>query len=336
MQTGRFTLAVNGTGLQNGSVVRVNGASTTTTFSSSSKLTATGSISTAGNAIPVTVVNPDGQVSNAATIAVTTPSAPTVSSVSPTTMQTGTFTLTINGTGFQNGSVVRVNGASTTTTFNSSSRLTATGSLATAGSAIPVTVVNPDGQVSNAASIAVTTPSAPTVSSVSPTTMQTGTFTLTINGTGFQNGSVVRVNGASTTTTFNSSSRLTATGSLATAGSAIPVTVVNPDGQVSNAASIAVTAPPSTPVSVWITPSSVNMGVGLRVQFQATVLNTTNQFVTWKVNGIVGGNATVGTITQTGLYTAPAVVPAMPLLSVDATSAADPTRTTSSLVRIFQ
>jgi IPT/TIG domain len=175
----------------------------------------------------------------------------------------------------------------------------------------------------------------PVISSVSPPTISTGNFTLTVNGAGFQTGSVVRINGNSVPATFNSSNRLTASGSIATAGSAIPVTVVNPDGQVSGATNIAVTAPSSPPVAVWITPSSVNMRVGLNVQFQATVLNTTNQFVTWKVNGVVGGNETVGTITQSGIYTAPAVIPAMPL-SVNATSAADPTRTTSSLVRLFQ
>ena len=31
--------------------------------------------------------------------------------------------------------------------------------------------------------------------------------------------------------------------------------------------------------------------------------------VTWSVNGIPGGNADIGTISSTGLYTAPAIVP---------------------------
>ena len=44
-------------------------------------------------------------------------------------------------------------------------------------------------------------------------------------------------------------------------------------------------------------------------QFTATVTNTTDTAVTWQVNGVTGGNATVGTINSSGLYTAPAVIP---------------------------
>jgi len=40
-------------------------------------------------------------------------------------------------------------------------------------------------------------------------------------------------------------------------------------------------------------------------QFTATVVNTANHAVIWAVDGITGGNATVGTITPTGLYHPP-------------------------------
>ena len=42
--------------------------------------------------------------------------------------------------------------------------------------------------------------------------------------------------------------------------------------------------------------------------------------VNWSVNGVAGGNATFGTINNTGLYTAPAVVPTAPSITVTATS----------------
>jgi hypothetical protein len=42
--------------------------------------------------------------------------------------------------------------------------------------------------------------------------------------------------------------------------------------------------------------------------------------VTWSVNDITGGNATVGTVSATGLYTAPAVPPANNVVTVKATS----------------
>src|SRR5207245_2295076 len=63
------------------------------------------------------------------------------------------------------------------------------------------------------------------------------------------------------------------------------------------------------PVSVTIAPSSATVAAGGTQQFTATVQNTSNTAVTWQVNGVTGGNATVGTISISGLYTAPAMVP---------------------------
>ncbi|PYU46784.1 MAG: hypothetical protein DMG53_11180, partial [Acidobacteria bacterium] len=63
------------------------------------------------------------------------------------------------------------------------------------------------------------------------------------------------------------------------------------------------------PVSVAISPTSATVGAGGTQQFTATVTNTNNTAVTWQVNGVPGGNATAGTISSAGLYTAPAVVP---------------------------
>jgi uncharacterized protein (DUF1800 family) len=45
--------------------------------------------------------------------------------------------------------------------------------------------------------------------------------------------------------------------------------------------------------------------------------------VTWSVNGVAGGNATVGTINPKGLYTAPATVPTAASITVTATSVAN-------------
>src|SRR5437016_4923274 len=67
-------------------------------------------------------------------------------------------------------------------------------------------------------------------------------------------------------------------------------------------------------------------------QFTATVLNTSNTAVTWQVSGVTGGNATVGTISSSGLYTAPAVVPNPATVTVTAVSQADPTKSASAQV----
>lgn len=58
-------------------------------------------------------------------------------------------------------------------------------------------------------------------------------------------------------------------------------------------------------------------------QLTATVANA-GPAVTWSVNGVVGGNAAVGTITTGGLYTAPASVPSGGAVTVRATSDEQP------------
>jgi hypothetical protein len=57
--------------------------------------------------------------------------------------------------------------------------------------------------------------------------------------------------------------------------------------------------------------------------FTATVTNSTNTSVTWSVNGIQGGNATVGTINPSGVYTSPGDLPASASVIVQATSVAE-------------
>src|SRR5437588_10287583 len=62
-------------------------------------------------------------------------------------------------------------------------------------------------------------------------------------------------------------------------------------------------------VSVTISPTAATVAAGGTQPFTAMVQNTSNTAVTWQVNGMTGGNATVGTISSSGLYTAPGVVP---------------------------
>lgn len=166
---------------------------------------------------------------------ITPSTVPTITSISPNSGTVGGagFTLQVNGTNFVNGtSVVRWNGSNRTTSFVSSTQLNATipaSDLLTAG-VFPITVAN-GANVSNAVNFTVNNP-APVLTSISPNSREAagGTFNLTVNGSGFVNGSIVRWNGANRTTTFNSSTQLTASipaGDTAFVGSAT-VTVFNP------------------------------------------------------------------------------------------------------------
>jgi hypothetical protein len=60
---------------------------------------------------------------------------------------------------------------------------------------------------------------------------------------------------------------------------------------------------------VAVCPGAASVAVGSGPQaFAASVANTTDDSVTWEVSGVVGGDARVGTITSTGVYTPPAQV----------------------------
>lgn len=76
-------------------------------------------------------------------------------------------------------------------------------------------------------------------------------------------------------------------------------------------------------VTITIAPPSASVVLGATQQFTATVNNAANQLVTWNVNGIAGGNALVGTISATGVFTAPQILPQLASANVQAVSVAD-------------
>lgn len=183
---------------------------------------------------------------------------------------------------------------------------------------------------SSSGSASVTVFPLPSIASVSPSSVGTGTFTLAVDGWGFVVGSVVTFDGAPLATAFASPTRLTATGTAQTPTSSVALVVRTPDGEVSNTGWISVVA--SAPVSIAISPTSAR--IRRTKQFSASVQGASNTSVIWSVNGIVGGNASVGTISQTGLYRAPSAVPHPSTVTVSATAAADASKAAAASVTI--
>jgi hypothetical protein len=93
--------------------------------------------------------------------------------------------------------------------------------------------------------------------------------------------------------------------------------------------------PPPPEITVSVTPTAASVRAGATQPFTATVAGTTNNSVTWSVNGVVTGNATTGTISSNGVYTAPATVPNPNAITVEAVSAADASATASSEVTLW-
>src|SRR6266850_1021978 len=92
--------------------------------------------------------------------------------------------------------------------------------------------------------------------------------------------------------------------------------------------------PPPLSITVTISPKSGSVMLGNALPFSVKVANTTDIAVSWSVNGAPGGNATAGTITPDGVYTAPAVLPASATVQITATSHTDATKSDSAAATI--
>jgi hypothetical protein len=153
------------------------------------------------------------------------------------------------------------------------------------------------------------------------------TVSWSVNGT---------MGGTSATGTISSAGLYTAPGILPQPAS-VTVTATSVADQ-SAAASAAVTLQDN--IVITISPPSATLQPNAAQVFTASISATGNPStdLNWSVNGIAGGNSTVGTIAANGatsaIYTAPAAAPSPPAATVTATSAADPSKSGSASVTI--
>lgn len=88
-------------------------------------------------------------------------------------------------------------------------------------------------------------------------------------------------------------------------------------------------------VAVTIKPAFAIATISQTTPFTDTVTGTTNTAVTWEVNNTPGGSATTGTISATGVYTAPTQVPSPASVTVTVVSQADTTKSASAQVTVM-
>ena len=267
-----FTLTINGGNFINGSVVKFNNADRATTFVSASQLTiqiTAADIANVGTAA-LSVFNPalGGGTSGTVNLAINNP-APGSITLNPAATLIGSpnTIVLVNGSNFRPDSIVRINGADRTTTVISTSQLSVqllAAELTSAGT-LSVTVFTPmpGGGLSPATNFTINNP-APAIATLNPATALAGdaAFVLTINGSNFINGSVVKFNNADRATTFVSASQLTIqvnAADLANAGSAtISVSNPAPGGGISGTANLAINNP--APGAITLNPASVIIG----------------------------------------------------------------------------
>jgi hypothetical protein len=267
-----FALNVSGQNFGPHSMVLWNGSARTTMYVNSTLLKAAilkTDLTDAGTVtIFVMTPGPGGGTSAAVSFTVSNP-VPALRSVAPlkVTVSTASSSLTVNGSGFVNGSVVEWNGNPLETMYVSNMRLTAviTSGDVTAAGIATVAVVNPapGGGTSAPRTVTIKNP-VPKLSALSPQNIPaySASFTLTVTGSNFVNGSAIAWKGNRLVTTYVSSTQLTAlvpNTNLTTVGLDM-IKVINPmpGGGNSNPASFRVTNP--IPVAASVSPSMANAG----------------------------------------------------------------------------
>ena len=327
-----INITVSGSGFTNGSLVRWNGTDRNTTFVSSTQLTAqidSADLASQGSgSVTVFTPAPGGGTSTAQVFTITAPAnnpVPSVTALAPATRPAGSgaFVMTVNGSNFVPASVVRWNGTNRSTTYVSSTELQAqitAGDITSAGVA-NVQILNPAPAGGSSGTIPFTITAAanpaPRLSGLTPSSAIAGTpgFTLTVTGSNFVNGSVVRWNGSPRSTAFVSSTELSAiitNADLASSGSNnVTVYTAAPGGGESGAQTFVVNVPQATnpvPVLNQMSPNATVPGSGATA---LTVLGsgfTSESVVRWNGNArattYVSGSELQATINSADLASA--------------------------------
>jgi hypothetical protein len=272
------TLTINGSGFVSGTGLKVTVGGmvyqgSAVTFVSTGQVTVSVMVGTSAQTLPVVVTNPNGAASAAANLTVAAPAAaPNIVSLSPNPM-TGSNspqTLTIHGTGFVSGAALKVTVGGTVYQAAQITSVTATQLLVnvvvgTVAQTLAVVVTNPNGLASGATALVVSAPP-PAILGFTPNPMtgSTSAQTLTVIGSGFVAGSGLKVTVGGTVyqgsqITSASATAMTVSVVVGAGAQTLPVTVTDPSGQVSNAASLTVVAPVA---SVAITTLSPNPMTG--------------------------------------------------------------------------
>ncbi len=245
--------------------------------------------------------------------------APSIRSLSPSSAAVGA-PVTIAGANFgatQGASTVAFNGTSATpTSWSAASIVVPVPAGATTGNV----VVTVSGLASAGAGFMVLP--TPSIASLSPASAAVGA-PVTITGVNFG------ATQAASTVTFNG------TPATPTSWSATAIAVTVPQGATTGNVVATVNAVASAGAAFTVLPVSVSPKLAAVVvatqtqQFAASVSGSSG--VTWSVDGVPGGNATVGTISAAGLYSPPSTAGTH---TVTATSVANSTESASASIAV--
>jgi hypothetical protein len=106
------------------------------------------------------------------------------------------------------------------------------------------------------------------------------------------------------------------------------------DSSVSQNLVVTLAAPPPPPTPGLTLSGATSVTLGTTSQYTAKMTGSANTAVNWSVNGVAGGNAVDGTVSTTGLYSAPSTTPQISTVTITATSAALSTLAKSIVVTL--
>ena len=173
----------------------------------------------------------------------------------------------------------------------------------------------------------------PILTTVTPGSFSEGKAQIIVTGSAFVYGAKILWNGVAVPTTYLSGTQLAAIVTEFTPGT-YPVTVVNPDPGSANSKAVNALVQPGQ-VVIKLQPTETSVRVNNAITITPTVTGSQDTALTWTVNGIPGGNSTIGTINAQGVYTAPSVVPNPNLVVVQATSVDNPNSLTIVNVQVL-
>jgi hypothetical protein len=229
-------------------------------------------------------------------------------SVYPAKLSTGNYSVSFNGANFAPDSQVLINGVAVNSVYVSPTQINVSGNAPQAGTLVFSVLQPGNGSVTgNTVSVKVTVPVvtvtvAPASANVPLTT--TKAFSASVVGTANTavSWSVNGIAGGSAAVGTISAAGVYTAPAVMPASPTVTIQATSNANPASSGQATVTLAPAPPPVTVTVSPTAASIQLAASQSFTATVTGSANTAVTWSVNGINGGSASLGTVNGSGIF----------------------------------
>ncbi|MGW8824337.1 IPT/TIG domain-containing protein [Paenibacillus lautus] len=238
-KTGNYIIDINGSDFQKNAKVIIGSTELNLySYVSASKVKVRVPASTTAGSVDVTIINPDGQSNTLPNGFTYEEPQITISKLTPSNGPlAGNTSVYVDGTNFDPALTVSFNGQPLAFTYVNATRIRIVTPPGTVSGTVPVVLTNPSGLNATAQFTYDAPPPvpAPYITKLTVTSGSTaGGYIMYIDGSAYQNGASIDFGGNIITPQYVNSSRLKITVPPSPTPGIIQVSVVNPDGKVSN------------------------------------------------------------------------------------------------------